>query len=107
MKAIVAILLVFAVSACGGGELPETAQDVCYESGMATCQRVMECNSSVNFDECVNVFMGGCCMDAGKCGQMVTNQPTVEEWDACLDALRNNSCSNIVNGILPAACLGL
>ncbi len=98
-------LLVLLATCCAVDQLPETAQDVCYETGVETCQRAVECQISTNFDECMNLFMKGCCIDEGKCGRKMADLPTLEDWETCLVALRNNSCSNITNGFLPAACL--
>jgi hypothetical protein len=101
-------LLAFQVS-CGGDDSDSegaiTKGEYCESTGTAYCGRAHECQFA-SFDFCFQQFKSGCCGDDGSCSQRAINDSQLRALEQrCVDALSSDECSDVVAGVVPAACL--
>ena len=107
-RAIIAILLAAAVSACGGGD-PVAA---CRDLSKAVCERLFECDPSGlqqlygNVDNCASSHSNQVCTPER------TTCPSGYSFnsgnsDRCIDDYRHASCIDLATGTIPESCNSL
>ncbi len=83
---------------CGGGGDYDTIRDVVIAICEAGCDRIHECDESVDAGNCVNSCVSDIC-SLGDCSDPFEGSSS--DVDACVDAFDDYACTNEA---LPAAC---
>jgi len=66
---------------------------------------VMTCQIE-SFNSCFQAFKEGCCINDGSCGQTATGVGPIGAFEQkCDAAISSETCSDVMNGVVPAACL--
>jgi hypothetical protein len=101
---------VLGLAACGGGDDLLTVGEACSRISGPACDRAITCGQGPASDRqgCLDVFMRGCCKNAGNCGVKAKTQEAstqIEGYiDRCSTALMTWDCARYNQGESPAQC---
>jgi hypothetical protein len=90
-------------SGCGGGDITLNGAEVGEEVFTAYCAAAVDCGFIAPGDAgvCVDAAVQAMCED-GVCGNSYTMPE--DEWNACVDAVRDMSCAAVDAAIFPSEC---
>jgi hypothetical protein len=103
MLCLFVALCVLLVPACGSDEITQTYGDFMEEMAVPLCERMATCGffPGDQVDDCVDGFVTGIC--EGNCSERLT--VSTQEWNDCLNAYEDHSCSSLDAFIYPSECL--
>jgi hypothetical protein len=97
-------LLTAGLIACGGSDL--TPQETCNQVMSAVCQRLSDCGQlgTTSIADCTKSMQASNCTNAADitCPTGTTFQ--AGQAQKCIDEQKGQSCTDVENGVMPAAC---